>query len=159
HESARARTERVKRAYLATRAHELGDAAGASERLEEPARTWIEEACAIVAKIRGTRGAREIEPLGALGRARGVVALAGRHAASGPADTRASDGELARRLIALAQRLPPGAWTRDDVEGRPSHAAAAPELPSGTDRWAWLVRELGRAAPDPRVVARAEDEA
>src|SRR5262249_23628375 len=114
-EVAEARAAQVKRAYLAARAHEIGGRVGG---VGEPARAWLEEACALVAKIGGAPGEGEIGPLGALGRARWIVALAGHQAAAWPADARGDDGELAARLTELARKVPPGAWTRDDVEGR-----------------------------------------
>ncbi len=159
-EERRARVAAVKHAYLGLRAHEIRGAGHPGVGIGEPARAWLDEAGAWQKKL-GRGGSGALAPLGALGRARWIVALVGPSAASWPVVADEDEGALATRLVALARDRPLAAWTRDDVaDDVQGKAASSPRRapPEGDDRWAWLARELARPLPDPAALRLAEDE-
>ena len=154
-EEERARVAMVRRAYLGVRAPDIRAAAEPGTAVGEPARAWLDEACAWQRKL-GRGGAGTISPLGALARARWLVALVGPSAAAWPMTAGEDEGTLAARLVALAEKVPLAAWTRDEVEGKPSTTLRR-EMPTGDDAWPWLARELARPIPDAAAMALAED--
>jgi serine/threonine-protein kinase PknK len=160
-EAARARVERVRRAYLAERARDVSAGALVSSSIGEPARAWLEDAIAWAAKLGAApSSAREaIEPLGAVRRARWVVSLVGPSAAAWPigADAR-PEGELVARAVQLARVREPSSWTLEDFLGRGDATSRAWDAGEGAERVARLMRELGRAAPDAAALSLAEDE-
>ncbi len=163
-EAGRARSEGVRRAYLALRARDIVPGAVVSPAIGQPTRGWLEEAVALAERMApsGVRVASAIEPLGAVGRARWLVALVGPSAAAWPLTT--GDGEtrseahLATRATALARTREPASWTLEDVLERESASVAAWDVAPGPERVARLVRELARPVPRPEALAIAEDE-
>jgi serine/threonine-protein kinase PknK len=170
-EAARARVERVRRAYLAERARDVSARSVVSPSIGEPARAWLEDAIAWATKLGAApAGAQSqpqsqsqsqaaIEPLGAVRRARWVVSLVGPSAAAWPigADAR-PEGELVARAVHLARAREPSSWTLEDFLGRGDAPSRAWDAGEGTERVARLMRELGRAAPDAAALSVAEDE-
>jgi transcriptional regulator with GAF, ATPase, and Fis domain len=164
-ECAQARVDRVRRAYLALRAGELG--AALSPDIGEPARAWIQEAaaatCGLVASSPGaaseggTRGV--IEPLGPAARSRWLVALVGPSAAAWPLGIDdAGERSLVARVVALARAREPASWTLEDVLGRGEAHAREWRAAEGSERAARLVRELARGVPSADALALAEDD-
>jgi serine/threonine-protein kinase PknK len=159
-EEARARVVHVKRAYLAARKRELIEASSPSAEVMGRPREWLEEAFGWRAKLGILpESGVPLGPMGALSRARWILSLVGAAASSWPlgADL-GPDEELAERLVALAQELPPSAWTANDLTGRPRGRtpwALASEAPE--EKAARLARELSQPAPDGRAIALAEE--
>ena len=167
-----ARRARVRRAYLAARPLGIPPRAHIDARIEGPARAWLEETLAIAARVPGafapatspreaSREASEavIAPLESLAVARWIVALVGPVAVTWPVPSD-GDGALARRLLDLAERVAPEAWTLEEVAGRvPTERRAAP---ASTDALAvdavTLTRALLSSRPDAATIDRAEIE-
>jgi len=161
-EAARARVERVRRAYLKERARDIAAGAIVSRQVGQPAGTWLEEAIAWTEKIFGSVASTSaIEPLGAVRRARWLVALVGPSAAAWPIGSDDFlEARLASRLVDLARMRAPGSWTFEDVAGR---GEARPSIRQESvetrdERSARLVRELGRSVPSPSAFSGAEDD-
>jgi transcriptional regulator with GAF, ATPase, and Fis domain len=162
-EEAEARAADVRRAYLAVRAAEIDGAAAVSEAVKGAAREWLEDALrwgartdALAGSPRPRRGV--LGPSSRLVRALWLVRLAGPAAATWPVGDLGAEDALAERLVSLARRLPPWAWTpadvRNDVPSTEAQAVVVPTEPA--ERAAWLVRALGAPYPPPQVVAAAE---
>jgi serine/threonine-protein kinase PknK len=167
-EASSRRVHRVRRTYLAARAQDLGAGVLVSRAIAEPARGWLEDAVRWEKKLQPAgptaRGDRPpIEPLGPVRRARWLVALVGRSAASWPltGDDR-GEGELVARAVALADERDPASWTLEDFAASPGGAtgssAKAWTAGTGDDRIVRVVRELARAVPDPAAIEQAENE-
>ncbi len=154
-ESIAQRLAQIRRAYVLLREADLGRAHRVGEGIEGAPRAWLEEA--IAWRVRGSSAAsdRVLEPLGPLGRARWMVSLVGPAAADWPAPDD-DEARLAERFATLARRLEPAAWTLEDLVGGARAPLAFASEPS--ERAAALSAELVRPRPDPRVVARAEDD-
>jgi len=159
-ESIEDRRARVRRAYVAVRSASVERGGSPSTAIEAPAREWLEDALALVAKVSSVTHA-EIAPLDALGAARWVVSLVGPAAASWAVPP-LPEGQLASRLLALAEIAPPEAWTATDL------TAASGEVPSRVERkaratddaaaWLDLTRALAAARPSEGALAWAEQE-
>ncbi len=163
-ERATARAEQVRRAYMAERARDVAPGAVVQASIGEPARRWLTEAIDWAGKLAPAPAgaARAIEPLGAVRRARWLVALVGPSAAAWPtgADGR-GEGELAARCLELAVERDPASWTFEEVLGSGETAttlAADWQCDDAEDRVARLVRELARPAPSMSALSLAEDE-
>jgi transcriptional regulator with GAF, ATPase, and Fis domain len=142
---------RVRRAYLALRAHEIRKGAFVAESVTGEARAWLDEALAWAARTEERDAGGEIGKLTALQRARWLVLLAGPAAAWWPTPDE-DDGGLARRFLSLAERVDPSAWTLGDLAG----ARAREQDAEALDTNVLLARELLRARPDPRALSAAE---
>jgi serine/threonine-protein kinase PknK len=161
-EAEQGRVEWVRRAYIAQHGGDLAAGAVASPAIGEPARAWLEDALTFASAIASTSGegkVRVIEPLGAVKRARWLVALVGPAAAAWPLglDDR-TEGELAARVVRLALAREPSSWTLEDVLGRGDVPASSWSVAEDGDRVARLVRELARPVPNPAALSLAEDE-
>ncbi len=164
-EAGQARVDRVRRAYLAQRAGEIG--AALSPAIGEPARTWIEEAAgaargfasSTAATARDPAAAGVIEPLGAVRRSRWLVALVGASAAAWPLGIEdAGERALVARVVELARAREPASWTLEDVLGRGEARALEWRVADGQERTSRLVRELARPVPNVEALAFAEDD-
>jgi transcriptional regulator with GAF, ATPase, and Fis domain len=159
-EATQERVDRVRRTYLAARAHDVRAGASVPRNLGEPAGGWLKESLRWAAKLGGstpTDGPRELGPMSAIRRAQWLVSLVGPSAAAWALrESDASESELVARAVALAKDRDPRAWTLDDLLGRPSRrdAWAAGE---GDDGLVRLVRELSRPKPAPEAIGHAED--
>jgi serine/threonine-protein kinase PknK len=172
-----ARRARVERTYLATHAGRLPTedpaaplTSGIDERIEGVARGWL---TASLARLPGGADAPgRIAPLAELDVARWIVSLVGPVAAAWPVPDRGweGDGALAERLLALADRAAPEAWTSDEVAGIPGGApsvaggeAPAVRAPIGPASvldhqfWVELARGLAVARPTASVLEQAEE--
>ncbi|OJY28727.1 MAG: hypothetical protein BGO98_07700 [Myxococcales bacterium 68-20] len=155
------RRARVRRAYVAVRSPGIVHGARAAAAIDGPARSWLDEALALVPPPADgiASVAREIPPLDALGSARWLVALVGPAAAAWPVPAE-GEGALASRLLALAEAAPPEAWTVDDVtSARASVPArrAQRETSDGPAQWIELTRALAAPRPDVEALERAEE--
>jgi serine/threonine-protein kinase PknK len=172
-EAASRRVHRVRRTYLAARAQDIGPRVLVSRAIAGVAREWLEDAVRWERKLAPAGRSTPLEapafppttlePLGPVRRARWLVALVGRSAASWPlgGDDR-GEGELLERAIALANERDPSSWTLEDfvgsAGGAPRGDGKAWSAGPGDDRIVRVVRELARAAPHPGALAQAEDE-
>jgi serine/threonine-protein kinase PknK len=163
HEMAQARAYRVRRAYLAERARDVGPGLVASALIGGPARTWLENALTLAsllaAPLATDRAPGVIEPLAAVRRSRWLVSLVGPTAAAWPVggDER-DEGALAAHLVALAHKREPASWTLEDVLGRGSDRLPEGQFADGPERVSRLVRELVRSTPSAEAIAFAEDD-
>jgi serine/threonine-protein kinase PknK len=162
-EGAQARVDRVRRAYLAQRAGELGTAI--SPGIGDPARVWIEEAAAATRGLArpapgaASEAAGVVEPLGAAARSRWLVALVGPSAAAWPLGIDdAGERSLVARVVELARAREPASWTLEDVLGRGEARAREWRAAEGSERASRLVRELARSVPSAEALALAEDD-
>lgn len=103
-----------------------------------------------------------LTPLGALERARWLVALVGPAAAAWPiGQALGSDAELTARLLELARTSDPSSWTLEEVQSGATHEIAekrAWQTSSGPERVASIAAELARPRPDVQAIAAAEDD-
>ncbi len=152
-EAAQARVELVRRAYLMARAVEIADVSSIAPELVGAPRRWVEESLA--ARAHQSGASTSLSVASQIGVARWLVALVGPAAADWPVGELGADDVLAARLLDLAKTSEPNAWTFAEVSG--GHARSVGEPPTGAERIAWAVRELGSARPDVRAVAWAEE--
>jgi serine/threonine-protein kinase PknK len=159
------RRERVRRTYLAAHGGSLERGHALDPAISEPARTWLEEALALHRSVRGAASVVDIKPLDTFGAARWLVSLIGPAAAVWSSGSTlahhptSNDGDLAARLLVLAETAPPEAWTLDDVSGRTN--AAPPNAIDAHDhddpaRWIVLTRALSAPRPDDAVLEHSE---
>ncbi len=162
-EAVAARRARIRRTYLAVRADDIHARASIAAAITGEPRRWLEESVTFASLL--GQGVREhesprIEPLDSLGSARWLVALVGPAASSWVLPGR-TDGELADRLLTLANTGAPEAWTLDDVcSPAPSQnkdESASPSDASPSDRWLMLTRELLVPRPRAESFAAAEN--
>jgi transcriptional regulator with GAF, ATPase, and Fis domain len=154
---ARARGERVRKAYLAARAHDIVPGATVDRAIAAPAREWLEEAVAWASRLaEGTHGRGSVGPMSAMQRARWLVALAGARAAAWPT-REIEDGALAARLVGLARAGEPGGWTQRDVDAEATTRATAGRVAYAGASAVMLGRALARARPEPDALASAEE--
>lgn len=162
-DAARARIERVRRAYMRERACEIAPGATVSPDIGGPADGWLRDAIARAGRPSpGAAPPRPIEPLTPVRRARWLVTLIGPSATGwslGVDD--GNEGSLVARAMTLAGTCDPASWTRDDLVERVS-ARAVLWTPAtdetGEERTARLVRELARPTPHPAAICAAEDD-
>jgi len=156
-ERVRADVARVKRAYLAARVRDIRGGGEPSDAIGGVARTWLDEAIAWASKLAPAERTR-VEPMTAMVRARWIVSLVGPSAAAWPIDE-VPEGELAARLVALANERAPATWTIDDLGGASRAAPVARDWQEtdAVERVARLARELGAPQPDAGAIAAAED--
>jgi len=161
-----ARKARVRRAYLAVRADDLGRATKVAPAIGGAPRAWLEEAIALAARVAPPAThpgeARMLAPFDALCTARWLVALVGPSAASWPVP-RDDEGEMASRLLTLCEFAPPDAWTladvaRDASRARHDEIALDDDDGASSNRWVSMTRALLGRRPDARIMARAEHE-
>ena len=152
-EVAQSRAELVRRAYLQARAVEIADASSIAPELTGAPLRWVQETLA--ARAHGSNVSTKLSVASRIGLARWLVLLVGPAAADWPVGELGADDVLAERLLELAKTAEPNAWTFAEVSA--GHARPRVETPTGEERIAWAVRELGSARPDVRAVAWAED--
>ncbi len=167
------RRARIRRTYVAVRSASVERARGGvpGAAIEAPARTWLEDALGLAAKLDGGASEREVAPLDALGVARWIVSLVGPAAASWPVPP-LGEGALAGRLLTLAELAPPEAWTAADIASAGSGTSDTSEVPSRVERRARasddaahrdraldLALDLARGLAAPRPAAEALERA
>ncbi|MBK7579640.1 MAG: sigma 54-interacting transcriptional regulator [Myxococcales bacterium] len=149
----------VERAYLAVRRREITHAA--ARRAPELTLTgapaeWLGAALSLAGKLARLRGEpsgeapEKIGDLAAFGRARWLVALVGAAAARWPPLLVESDAELAERLLSLAERSEPAAFTLVELE---TGVSSRNPIPTDT---VGIALALGAGASDPRLLDAAE---
>ena len=166
-----ARRARIRRAYLGVRSDELRAGAVISDAIRGAPRLWLEETLAMATRLEQERGegstdaatATIIAPLDALATARWLVALVGPAASSWPSSL-VAEGELAERLLELADATPLEAWTLDDVIGHATRATPVHETAKNKadreapqERWLAVTRALLAARPSAETLVFAED--
>ncbi|HEX8795702.1 MAG TPA: sigma 54-interacting transcriptional regulator [Polyangiaceae bacterium] len=159
-EARQERVDRVRRTYLAVRAHDVRPGVTVPRALGEPATGWLSDSIRWAEKL-GPRSSpppmREVGPMSAVRRAQWLVSLVGPSAASWAVrENDASEADLVKRAVALAEQRDPRAWTLEDVSGRDGRRDAwAPA--DGDDGLVRLVWELSRPRPAAEAIAYAED--
>ncbi len=160
------RQARVHRTYLAARGSlfEGPSSRVIDPQIDGPARTWLAEACDLLARAEApSRMGAPLAPLDPLRASRWLVSLIGPIASmwSGPQLTSMSEGKLATRLLELSRHTPPEAWTLDDIVGTSKPSAipgGAPTEEPTQDTWLSLTRELARSRPTAQALDQAERE-
>jgi len=149
---------RIKRAYLALRAHEI--AAARETSLDGLTGEWLRGVIAAAQKLRGGTRAAVLGPLSAMGRARWLVAVVGPSAASWPSSEEelGPEGELAARMSNLAEAIAPDGWTFDDLKSSTARSEVLPaSAPDGEEEVAALVSDVERPRPSRARLRAAED--